>query len=122
MIDNGEIPLKNKEERAVFADPLQFQKEMRSTCSQLAAHEEACRRVAEEIAVHPAIAKRGSLERERAQLVSMLEKEKAQLADLALFKEKTRDRIPALTEDLRKKTGAIMGKNVQVQDRGTGPV
>jgi hypothetical protein len=56
----------------------------------------------------------GSLGREKAQLKSMLEKEQHAQRDLAEWRVKTQERIPALTEDLRKKIERVE-ENVQIQ-------
>jgi hypothetical protein len=116
MIEAGEISLKNKEERAVFADTAHFCSDMSRTCSDLRRFEENCRAAQEALQTHPLIAKSGSLAREKAQLGAMLEKERLTQTDLSEWQEKTKERIPKLREELRKKVGDIIGKNVQFQD------
>jgi hypothetical protein len=116
MIDAGEIALKNKEERAIFSDTTHFCSEVCNTCKRLLAEEEVCRIAREELDVHPVIVKMRSLEREQAQLRTMLEKETLSERELEEWQIRTRERIPVLTEELRKKVGDIEGKNVQFQD------
>lgn len=116
MIALGEISLKNKEERAVFSDTVRFCQDMGVTCSGLRKQEEAYRNAQEALLAHPVLVKAGSLERERTQLGVMLEKERNAQKELEDWQQKTKGHIPSLTEELRKKVGGIIGKNVQFQD------
>jgi hypothetical protein len=75
MIAAGEITLKNKEERAIFSDTKQFIHDICASCADLGLQEEACRRAEEKLASHPLLARIHSLEREKAQLGIMLNKE-----------------------------------------------
>jgi hypothetical protein len=121
MIDNGEIPVKNKEERAIFSDTGVFCSEMKRTCHELHLQEKTCRDASEKLLAHPLLARAGSLERERTQLAAMLEKEGHAIHELQDWQQKTREHIPAATEELRKKMGGIMGKNVQFQNGSRKP-
>jgi hypothetical protein len=114
MVTAGDIILKNKEERAIFSDIPQFCITMRSTCQELAKREEEYRKTEEALATDPLLMKISSLGREKVQLKSMLEKEQRAQRDLAEWRVKTREKIPTLTEDLRKKI-ASMEENVQIQ-------
>jgi hypothetical protein len=116
MIEAGEIPLKNKEERAIFSNASHFCTEICTTCERLVREEEACTLARDALSAHPVILKTHSLEREQAQLRTMLEREVLAQKDLEEWQQKTRDRIPVLMEELRKKVGVIEGKNVQFQD------
>jgi hypothetical protein len=116
MIAAGEISLKNKEERGVFSDSALFCKEISMTCTALRNQEVVCRNAHETILALPILVREGSLEREKTQLGAMLEKERDTQKELRDWQQKTRERIPVLTEALRKKVGGILGKNVQFQD------
>jgi hypothetical protein len=114
MIEAGDILLKNKEERAIFSDVPRFCTMISETCRELIAREEEYRIAEEALAIDPLLLKVGSLGREKAQLRSMLEKEHHAQRDLEDWRAKTRERIPALLEDLCKKIEG-MEENVQIQ-------
>jgi hypothetical protein len=116
MIESGDIALKNKEERAIFSDSSHFCSEICSVCERLTREEDACTIAHNAVNFHPMILKTHSLEREQAQLRTMLEKEKTALKELEDWQQKTIERIPVLTEELRKKVGIIEGKDVQFHD------
>ncbi|NMB78900.1 MAG: hypothetical protein GYA23_07365 [Methanomicrobiales archaeon] len=116
MIEAGEIPVKNKEERSVFSDTVSFCRAMRTTCADLHAREKACHVAREALASHPVLARGGSLEREKNQLSLMLEKEQHARTEICHWREKTQENIPLLSEELQKEVGEIMGKNVQFQE------
>ena len=122
MIDAGEIPLKNKEERAVFSGTGSFCTDICTACGRLMEEEARCRAAREALEKHPAIVRAASLDREQAQLHTMVEKELQGQKELAEWQQKEKDRIPGLTEELRKKVEEIMGKNVQFQDSGLSSV
>lgn len=116
MIDADEIALKNKEERSVFSDTARFRSEMGRMCADLRTQNEACVKAQEALKVHPLLVKAGSLEREKTQLEAMLEKEQQSQKDLLDWQQKTQDRVPLLREELAKKMGEMIGKNVQLSD------
>jgi hypothetical protein len=115
MIAAGEITLKNKEERAIFADTAQFCTDICTRCTDLLKHEEACRVAREALGSHPLLVKINSLQREKAQLESMLAKETIARKEIAEWQAKTRERIPALNNDLIKKIEEMRGESVQFQ-------
>jgi hypothetical protein len=121
MIDDGEIPLRNKEERAIFGDVAHFTGEICGTCRRLTDDEEACRKAKETLDTHPALVRQNSLERERTQLLAMIDKETAEQEEIAAWQQSTKERFPAMHAELAKKVGAIMGKNVQWQDTQDRP-
>jgi hypothetical protein len=116
MIGADEITLKNKEERAVFSDTARFCSDMSQTCADLRTQDDACRKAQEALHIHPLLVKAESLEREKTQLETMLEKEQQSLKDLSDWQQKTQDRIPFLREELAKKVGEIIEKDVQFSD------
>ena len=115
MIDAGEIVLKNKEERAIFSDTGRFCTEICAICTDIITQELACKSVQDSLLSHPVLVMMNSLEREKTQLEYMLGKEHQSRKDLADWSEKTRARIPALTEELHKKIEEIGGGSVQLQ-------
>jgi hypothetical protein len=115
MIAAEEITLKNKEERAIFSDTKRFATDMCSSCTALGLLEDACRVAQENIESHPLLIRTDSLEREKKQLVAMLGKENQARAEINEWMVKTRERIPGLTEELRKKIGDMVGGGVQLQ-------
>lgn len=116
MIGADEIVLKNKEERAVFSETGRFCNDMVQICSELHAQEEACRIAKEALDAHPIHVKTSSLDREKVQLEAMLKKELQSQNELAEWQQKTQTRIPVLREELKKKMGEIIGRNVQYSD------
>jgi hypothetical protein len=116
MIGAGDIALKNKEERAIFSDASNFCTEVCTTCSMLLQEEQGCLAAREALVSHPVMVKMSSLEREQAQLRTMLEREIQVQKELEDWQQKTTERIPVLTAELRKKVGDIVGKDVQFQD------
>ena len=115
MIAAGEIALKNKEERAIFSDTTQFSADICASCSGLVLQEESCRIAEEKLVSHPLLVKIHSLEREKAQLETMLKKEDLTRVELKEWREKTREKIPKLSEELTKKIENIIGGGVQLQ-------
>jgi hypothetical protein len=115
MIAAEEITLKNKEERAIFSDTRQFSSDICTSCSNLGLEEQACRIAEDNLASHPLLAKMHSLEREKAQLGTMLRKENQTRAELNEWLKRTQEKIPKLSEDLTKKIGDMVGGGVQLQ-------
>lgn len=115
MIASGEILLKNKEERSIFSDTPRFRSDICTACLALRAHEETCRHAEDARSSHPLLMKKNSLEREKAQLKTMLAKEKFTLSELEEWRSKTERRIPELVEELCKKIAIMSGDNVQLQ-------
>lgn len=116
MIGADEIVLKNKEERAVFAETGRFCTEMVQICTELHAQEDACRIAHEALDAHPIHQRTGSLEREKAQLEAMLKKEMQSQKDLAEWQQKTQNNLPVLREELKKKMEEIIERTVQYSD------
>ena len=116
MIESGEIPLKNKEERSMFADTNAFYRQIPEACMELAYASGRYITVQETVAKHPAFVRAGSLDREHTQLCIMLEKELQLQNELDAWMLKERCRLPIMREELQKKMGDIIGKNVQFKD------
>ena len=115
MIAAEEITLKNKEERAIFSDTKQFITDICASCTDLRSQEETCRIAQEKLASHPLLVKIHSLEREKAQLETMLKKENLARVELKEWSEKTQEKILKLSEELTKKIEDIIGGGVQLQ-------
>jgi len=114
MIAAGNIELKNKEERAVFSDTGRFCTEMCSIGTEIRAQELACRDLQKAIESNPVLMKMNSMEREKTQLESMLEKELHAQDDLSEWSIKIKEKIPALQQELHQKIAEIIGENVQL--------
>jgi hypothetical protein len=115
MIDAGDIVLKNKEERAVFSDTGRFCTEMCSIGTEIRAQELACSNLKKAIETHPVLMKMNSMEREKIQLESMLEKERYAQHELSDWSMKIKEKVPALQQELHQKIAEIIGENVQLQ-------
>jgi hypothetical protein len=116
MIAAEEIMLKNKEERAVFSDTQQFSTDICASCTDLRSLEDAARIAEENLASHPLRIRARSLEREKAQLETMLEKENQARIELQEWKIRTTDKNARLFEELTKKIEAMVGVGVQFSD------
>ena len=115
MIAAGEITLKNKEERAIFADTRQFCSEISSSYASLGSLEETCRAARERLESHPLLVRGQSLEREKAQVSVMLKKEELARTELKVWLENTKEKIPHLTGELIKILVDLIGGGVQLQ-------
>jgi len=115
MIAEGEVVLKNKEERAVFSDTLRFREEIGTAGASLRELEEKVRKAEAACSAHPLVTKMQSLEREKTQLAAMREKEEAGLSDLVAWREKTAQQIPVLQQHLKEKIAGMSRDNVQLQ-------
>ncbi len=115
MIAAGNIELKNKEERAVFSDTGRFCTEMCSIGTDIRAQELACRDLQKAIESHPVLMKMNSMEREKTQLESMLEKELHAQDELSEWSMKIKEKVPALQQELHQKIAEIIGENVQLR-------
>jgi hypothetical protein len=115
MIAAEEITLKNKEERAIFSDTKQFSTSICDSCTDLGIQEETCRIAEDKLATHPLLVKKQSLEREKTQLETMLNKDNQARIELKEWREKTEEKIPKLKGELSKKIEEILGGGVQLQ-------
>jgi hypothetical protein len=115
MIDSGEIALKNKEERAVFSGSLSSGDDICAGCATLREKECACHTLQENLALHPLLQRKKSLEREKNQLDAMLIKEELAKKELEEWRARTHERVPELKGELHKKIGIILGEGVQLQ-------
>ncbi len=115
MIAAGEIMLKNKEELTIFSDTNTFSIQICAGCTDLGLQEGACRIAEDTLASHPLLVKIHSLEREKAQLTIMLNKENQTHVDLKDWILKTQEKIPKLSEELTKKMEEMVEGGVQLQ-------
>ncbi|HZK29929.1 MAG TPA: hypothetical protein VFC43_01665 [Methanoregula sp.] len=115
MIDSGDIILKNKEERAIFSDTGKFSNDIFSICKEIMIQEMAWKSAQDELASHPVLMRINALDREKTQLVSMLNKEHQSKKDLAEWSERTVVKIPAIADELNQKLVDIVGGSVQLQ-------
>lgn len=115
MIADGEVVLKNKEERAVFSDTPQFRQEIRSAGASLRELEEKLRKAESARSSHPLVVKTLSLEREKTQLAAMREKEESGLSEILAWREKTAKQIPVVLQNLKEKIAGMSRDNVQLQ-------
>jgi hypothetical protein len=115
MIGAGNIELKNKEERAVFSDTGRFCTEMCSIGTEIREQELACSDLKKVIETNPLLMKIHSMEREKTQLESMLEKERLAQHELSDWSVKIKEKVPALQQELHQKIAEIIGENVQLQ-------
>jgi hypothetical protein len=114
MIDEGGISLKNREERAMFADTAQFCIELSSAGARYQELCIECDKAGQALAVHPIISRMNSLDRERTQLRHMRAHEEETQKELREWREKTKISIPKIQEELIKKMGEMVGETVQI--------
>jgi predicted nucleic acid-binding Zn-ribbon protein len=115
MIGAGEIVLKNKEERGIFSDTGQFCMEMRTASTNVREQETECRNIQDSLSSHPVLVKMNTLEREKANLDHMLEKENQEQKELTEWRERLVEKIPLLEKELGNKIEGIIGKGVQLR-------
>jgi len=115
MIAAANIELKNKEERAVFSDTRRFSTEMCSIGTEIREQELACSDLRKLIETNPVLMKMHSIEREKTQLESMMEKERHAQNELSDWSVKIMEKVPALQKELHQKMDEIIGENVQLQ-------
>lgn len=116
MIEAGEIPLKNREEREVFSDSNSFCTMMSELCTELTSGDEKCMHAETTLSTHPRLVRTSSLIREKTQLHSRLGKEEQLHRELVQWTAKITEKIPEATEELREKIGGIIGGSVQFQN------
>lgn len=116
MIADGDVVVKNKEERAIFSDTTRFREEIALAGRSLRELEEQCHRAESAITSHPLLVKMQSLEREKVQLAAMMVKEEQGLSELGQWREKTQKQIPELLQQLKEKIAGMTEDNVQLQD------
>ncbi|MCX6689454.1 MAG: hypothetical protein NTZ39_07180 [Methanoregula sp.] len=115
MINEEEISLKNKEERTMFADTVQFCTGLAATSSRYHEVSRECDAMGEALTAHPIISKMNSLERERTQLQIMLAHEEQTAKELLEWRNKSAASIPGIQEELKEKLGEMIGETVQIQ-------
>ena len=115
MVDAGEIPLKNKEERSIFSDTALFRREIGALCRDLNSLDNACREAEHAITANPLTTRLNSLAREKAQLGSMIVKERTAREELLQWRKKSDENIPVLAAKLQGKIEDIMGETVQIR-------
>jgi len=115
MIDEGDILLKNKEERAVFSDTGKLSGELYGLSTRYRELEKHCRESEEGLLSNPVLARLRSLEREKEQLEGMRVHEEMQQKDLVEWRTKLQASVPLLEEELVKKLEEMAGETVQFQ-------
>lgn len=122
MIDAGEIAVKNKEERAIFADTTRFCASLASASANYHGLCAECQELERMLTSNPVIVRMQSLERERTQIATMRAHEEQACRELLAWREKTTGSIPELTDELTKKLGEILGETVQIKMSDRIPV
>jgi hypothetical protein len=115
MIDAGEIALKNKEERTLFASPTEASRQIRMLCSEYSRQAAAYDSAELVYMSDPVIARHGEAARERQSHFTILSKEKLAHAELLQWRDGLVKDIPSLREELKKRWGLILsGSDVQI--------
>lgn len=114
MIDAGEIVLKNKEERGLFASQDEFTAGIRELCTCYGDQSSRCDAAGREFAEHPVIRRHVELMGEMNQLFGSLAKEKKAFSDLRQWHDDLKKAIPPVKERLEKTLVGIVGGDVQV--------
>jgi len=121
LIGAGQIPLKNKEERTLFSDIPSFRSAICTAAGGFRSLDEQCRAAESALATHRITVAMESLEREKAQLLVMLAREKQALIELSEWQEKTLAHIPALYADLRARVDTLSGNTRVLGDYRDAP-
>jgi hypothetical protein len=115
MVADGDISLKNKEERAIFSDTGRFCTDMFTICMDISTQELACKSIQDSLLSDPILIRMDSLEREKKQLEYMLDKEIHAQKDLEEWKKKIKEKVPVLQKELYNKIDEFIGEGVQLQ-------
>jgi hypothetical protein len=119
LIESGEVPLKNREERVLFADP----DHLTVVLEQSAAEYHACAKkltaALEELAANPVAAHLTQIETESRQMEKTIARGEAQLGEFAKHLEDAAGAVPTLIDELERTAAALSGGKVRVQ---TGPL
>jgi hypothetical protein len=115
MIDSGEVLLKNKEERALFADPAGFIREIGQLSETYTKQVMQCEAASHSLRSHPVVARCENLKREKKQLEIILQKEIQSRSDLITWRDDRYRSIPRLQQQLTKVMSEISGGDVQLQ-------
>ncbi|MDD1702237.1 MAG: hypothetical protein LUQ31_04575 [Methanoregula sp.] len=123
MIGDGDLLLKNKEERAVFSDTEKFGRDLGELCTKYHEIAAECQKAETRIVSHPVTTRLRTLEREKKQLESMHLREEEGLTELIEWREKTEASIPELQSALEKRLGEVTGQSVTIaRTSGQSPV
>jgi hypothetical protein len=114
MIETGDVPLKNKEERAIFSDPAGFISEISTLSIKYAEQAQQCDKAEQALRSHPTIIRTDSLVREKTQLEVTLEKELRSKIELITWRNDLQKSIPSLQQKLEKTMGDLSGSDVQL--------
>jgi predicted nucleic acid-binding Zn-ribbon protein len=118
MVASGEIPLKNQEEKRLFADPAGI---AGTVITQLTRRETlllALRETGDHLARHPLNVRRAALEQEQSRLAGLIREKEERERDLESRARDAEAELPALREALEEKLGSLLGTEVKVS--GTG--
>lgn len=122
MIADGDLLLKNKDERMVFSDTKKFCLDLGDLCIKYREAATACEKAGTKIAHHPVTTRLHTLEREKTQLESMQAREEESLHELIEWRKKTEAGIPDQKVRLEKVLGDVSSGQVSVSwDTGSGP-
>ncbi|ABS56247.1 hypothetical protein Mboo_1730 [Methanoregula boonei 6A8] len=114
MVDDGEIILKNRDERTVFSDTAAFSREVGDLCTRHCAVTGQFKEEEDLLASHPIPSRLRSLVREKEQLDHMQAREEQEHHDLLSAQKEREETIPHLYEELAKKLGEMKGETVQL--------
>ncbi len=114
MIEKGDVPLKNKEERAIFSDPAGFISEISTLSIKYAEQSKKCDEAEQALRSHPTITRIDALEREKNQLEVILKKELGSKVELIKWRNDLQKSIPSLQQKLEKTIGDLSGSDVQL--------
>ncbi len=118
MINDGEIVLKNKEERAIFSDTARFCADMADTCRDIRTQDLECKNIQKGLLSDPLIIAMNSLEREKIQLEYMLDKEKHSQNDLKDWQEKIKEKVPIIQKEFSENIDEFEGEDQILIDYG----
>ena len=115
MIADGDIILKNREERVMFSGTGRFSEEVAGLCTRFREISSRCQAGEEALLSHPVPARIRALGREKDQLESMRAREEQETRDLLKTGEELEKTLPLLQENLKKTLVDLWGETVQLQ-------
>jgi hypothetical protein len=113
MVADGEIVLKNREERTVFAEPAKYAGEVSQLCARYYSLEKDSRVAEEGLLSHPVLSRLQALGREKEQLDAMRTREEQQVSEVRAWRSDLDASLPRLEEMLVKKMEEMAGETVQ---------
>lgn len=115
LIESGEVPLKNKEERALFSDTDHLSEVLGKCATAYHEYEVKIAAMTEELEAGPVRAQINRLDTEKRQTGKTVERGEAQITELAKYQDESAEAVPALAAELDRTIGEFSDGRIRVQ-------